>query len=86
MTKQSASVLLPTVDTRGSNPKLRHGRAGGHPRQVAASWRIQAAIIWLATVQHWEQGRALDQAANNCLRVIMTDPLVASRAQEQPVE
>ena len=36
----------------------------------------------LATVQHWEQGRELDQAANNYLRVIATDPILAARAQE----
>ena len=40
----------------------------------------------LQTVQHWEQGRELDQASNNYLRVIMSNPAVASQAQEQPVE
>ena len=69
--------------------------AAGEPVDVKAvrtnlGWtQEQFALLFnlpLATVQHWEQGRELDQAANNYLRVILADPELAARAQVRPVE
>jgi DNA-binding transcriptional regulator YiaG len=94
-------VRLPTVRSlTGAAAQLgaagiRVAQISGEPVDVRAL-RVRLGLsqeqfslqfnIPLATLRHWEQGRELDQAANSYLRVIMSNPVAASKAQEQLVE
>ena len=78
---KAAGVSVSRLATQAVDLKALRARLGLTQEQFALKFNLP-----LQTVQHWEQGRELDQASNNYLRVIMSNPAVASQAQEQPVE
>ena len=72
-----AGVTLSTFANEIVDVKALRTQLGLSQEQFALRYNLA-----LATVQNWEQGRVPDAAANNYLRVIAADPVLAAKAQE----